>query len=70
MHMPQTTDLSFGRKLANLRNQRNLTQHQVASAIHIDRSLLSRWENDELSPQIRHVAKLAQFFNVSLAYWD
>jgi transcriptional regulator with XRE-family HTH domain len=68
--MHNLTDLTFGQKLSRLRNDRALTQRQVGSAINVDRSLIAQWENDIASPQIRHVEKLAKYFDVSLAYWD
>jgi len=61
---------TFGQKLTALRNARNYTQQQVGDRIHVSRSLISKWEIDEQSPQVRYVQALAKLFDVSLSYWD
>jgi transcriptional regulator with XRE-family HTH domain len=70
MYPSKLTDFSFGQKLSRLRSDRSLTQRQVGNAINVDRSLIAQWELDIASPQMRHVEKLAKYFDVSLAYWD
>jgi transcriptional regulator with XRE-family HTH domain len=70
MYPSKLTDFSFGQKLSRLRNDRSLTQRQVGNAINVDRSLIAQWELDIASPQMRHVERLAKYFDVSLAYWD
>jgi transcriptional regulator with XRE-family HTH domain len=70
MSVQKLTELSFGQKLSKLRNERALTQRQVGNAINVHRSLIAHWELGISSPQMRHVERLAKYFNVSLAYWD
>lgn len=57
----------IGNKLRRLRQNRQLTQAEVANAIHCDRSYLSRIETDDTSPSLEILEALCHFYGVPLS---
>ncbi len=61
--------MNFGIKLRQLRNQLNLTQVQVAEALHISLRSYASYELGERLPRtIDDYAKIASFYNVPLGF--
>lgn len=60
--------LSFGKILKQLREEKNITQPELANAIGISKGIISLWENEINEPKISYVQKLANYFNVSAGY--
>ena len=58
----------FGNRLKELRQEKNLTQADVANAIGTSQRNIGRWENNENEPGASFVIKLANFFEVSSDY--
>ncbi len=61
------TKAAVGKKLKDLRYQKNLTLKDVSVGTGISISMLSKIERDETTPTIDLAIKLANFFNLSLA---
>lgn len=59
---------SFGEKLIELRNERNITQTESAELIGITRNTLSMYERCERCPNIDIAVNVANVYNVSLDY--
>lgn len=55
-------------RLKELREERELTQKELAQSIGVAQSNVSRWEKDEMEPSAEIVVKLADFFQVSADY--
>ncbi len=55
-------------RLKDLREERNLTQNDVAKAINTTRTNIGRWEKGENEPSANFVVQLADFFEVSTDY--
>ena len=55
----------FGKKLAELRKTRRLTQSQLADLLDIQPPVISRWENGVSKPQFDYLVKLAEVLEVS-----
>ena len=55
-------------RLKELREEKNLTQNDIAKAINTSRPNIGRWEKGENEPSSSAVIALAQFFNVSADY--
>ena len=53
--------------LRNLRNERNLTQQQVADHLKIDRSTYAYYESGRSQVNVDVIVKLAHFYEVSYA---
>ena len=55
-------------RLKELREERNFTQNDVATAIKTTRTNIGRWEKGENEPSANFVIQLADFFEVSTDY--
>lgn len=58
----------FGRRLQNLRMQKNMTQGDLADRIGVTAQAVSKWENDLSYPDITILPTLATIFNVEINY--
>ena len=59
--------MSIGSNIRSLREERGLTQEQVADKIGITFQAVSSWERDEYKPDIDKIMKLAELFDVSIS---
>ena len=57
---------SLGPRLYTLRTERNLTQQQVADALHVCRQTYSNYERDLRQPSLEMLQQLAAFYHLSL----
>lgn len=57
---------AFGNRLKKLRQQKKLTQSQLAEAVGLDQSTISYYERGKKAPEIQTLDKIATFFNVSI----
>ncbi len=57
--------IRIGKKLQNIRNNKNLNQEELASKLHVTRQAISRWENGETMPTIDNLLELTKIFEVS-----
>lgn len=55
-------------RLKELREERNLSQLNVANAIGTSQTNIGRWEKDKNEPSSGYVVKLADFFEVTTDY--
>lgn len=51
-----------------IREENNLTQEQFAKIFSIDRSLVSKWENEDCIPSIEKLNQISNHFQVSFDY--
>lgn len=58
--------MQFGEKLKQLRQERNLTQPDLADKLGIEQSWLSKLENDKCHPSSELLDKISQVFGLSL----
>lgn len=59
---------TFGNRLKSLRKSKSLTQEELASIFYINKSSISRYENNSQIPEHKLLQKIADFFDVSLDY--
>ena len=59
--------MSLGTNIKQLREERGLTQEQVADKIGITFQAVSSWERDEYKPDTEKLIKLAELFDVSVS---
>ena len=59
---------TFGKRLADLRKRRNLTQTQLSERIGMSHSSVASWETGTREPAMAMIVKLAHYFNVSADY--
>ena len=58
--------MKLGQTIAKLRKQNNMTQSEVADALHISYQAVSKWERDESLPDITLLPSIAELFHVSI----
>ena len=58
--------MKLGQTLAELRKQNNMTQAEVADALHISYQAVSKWEREESLPDITLLPSIAELFHVSI----
>ena len=61
--------MNFGEKVKQLRTERNLTQPQLAQAIGIEQSYLSKLENDKSVPSADIFQAILKAFGIDVATW-
>ncbi len=59
---------TFGQRFKELRSEKRLTQQQLADNFYLNKSSISRYEQNKQIPEIDLLQKLADFFNVSVDY--
>lgn len=59
---------TFGQRLKAFREDKNITQEQLAEAIGYGKSTVSFWENDLKVPSITVIIKIAKHYKVSADY--
>lgn len=60
--------VSFGDRLRLLRKEKRLTQEELAKTFYLNKSSISRYENNCQVPEHDLLQKIADFFNVSMDY--
>ncbi len=60
--------MSIGERISSLRKQQELSQGQLADALDISRQAVSKWENDQSSPDTIKLIQLAEVLNTEVEY--
>jgi transcriptional regulator with XRE-family HTH domain len=60
--------MGVGQRICQLREERRLTQGELAEIIGVTRAGLSHYENDRRQPAYETLKRIAQYFNVSVEY--
>ena len=58
--------MEFHEKLQELRKSRGLTQEELAEALYVSRTAISKWESGRGYPSIDSLKEISNFFSVSL----
>lgn len=58
--------MEFSEKLHGLRKGRSLTQEQLAEALYVSRTAVSKWESGRGYPSIDSLRGISQFFSVTI----
>ena len=56
---------TFGQRLARLRKERGLTQSELADKLGISAQAVSKWENDQASPDLDIIITLSDIFQIT-----
>lgn len=60
--------MSIGERISNLRKDKNLSQGQLAALMEVSRQAISKWENDQTSPDTLNLIKLADVLDTPVEY--
>lgn len=58
--------MELGKKIQELRKSKNMTQEQLAQALFVSRTAISKWESNRGYPSIDSLKALSSFFEISL----
>lgn len=58
--------MEFNEKLQELRNNKGLTQEELAEELYVSRTAISKWETGRGVPNIESLKAISKFFSVSI----
>ena len=58
--------MEFNKKLQELRKQNCLTQEELAKALYVSRTAISKWESGRGYPNIESLKEIAKFFKITI----
>lgn len=58
--------MTLGSKIQEIRNARSMSQEQFGEMLNVSRQTVSKWELDQVIPDIRKIVAISRFFCVSL----
>ncbi len=58
--------MEFNEKLQQLRKQRGLTQEELAEALYVSRTAISKWESGRGYPGIDSLKEISKFFSITI----
>ncbi len=61
--------MEYGRKIAELREQHQMTQQELADFLFVSRELVSKWENNTRRPDYETLKRLSELFSVETAFF-
>ena len=60
--------MDFSKRLKQLRNEKNITQNQLANILSMNIRSIRKYESEEMEPTLSVVIAIADYFNVSIDY--
>ena len=60
--------MSVGERITELRKAQNMSQLQLANALHISRQAVSKWENGASLPDTENMLQLAEILDTDIEY--
>ncbi len=60
--------MQIGERILKLRKEKNISQEELGFKINVSRQTISKWENNESSPDLNNLKSLAKLFDVSTDY--
>ena len=60
--------MSIGERIVQLRNDKGVSQGQLAQILGVSRQAIIKWENDQSSPDTLHLIKLADVLDTEVEY--
>ena len=60
--------MSIGERISTLRKEQNISQGQLAQALDVSRQAVSKWENDQTSPDTLKLIRLAEVLDTEVEY--
>lgn len=60
--------MSIGKRISEQRKKHNYSQEYLAEQLNVSRQAVSKWEQDQTSPDTNNLIALAQIFGVTVEY--
>lgn len=67
MNIQSPTHEKLGKRIKDLRIEKNLTQESLAEKVGVDRSYMGFLERGEKNPTLKNLVKIAEAFKISLS---
>ena len=58
--------MTLGEKIYNIRKSSNLSQEEFGNIFNVSRQSVSKWETNQVQPELKTIIEISKFFNVSL----
>ena len=58
--------MELGKKVYNIREEKNISQKQLAKQLGISKTLLNKWETCEEVPNLQYINKLSEVLDISV----
>lgn len=58
--------MSLGKNLSKYRKMNNFSQEELAFQVGVSRQTISKWEQDEVVPNVNQVKKLSEIYHIDL----
>lgn len=58
--------MNLGENIYRLRVEKNMSQGDLADALHVSRQSVSKWENNSATPELDKLLKMSRLFGVTL----
>ncbi len=55
-----------GKFIKELREEKKISQYALADMMHVDRTLISKWENGKLAPDLKYLEDLCEIFEIDI----
>ncbi len=56
----------FNKNLKFIRQKKGISQQELADKLKLDRSTISRWENDEMDITVGNAIQISDYFNIPI----
>lgn len=56
----------FNKNLKFIRQQKGISQQELANKLNLDRSTISRWENDDMDITVGNAIQISNYFNIPM----
>ena len=60
--------MSIGERITELRTQNQMSQYELAKVMEVSRQAVSKWENDQSSPDAQNLIRLADILDTDIEY--
>lgn len=60
--------MSIGERISELRSQNAMSQYELAKQMDVSRQAVSKWENDQSSPDAMNLIRLAEILDTDIEY--
>lgn len=60
--------MSVGERISELRSQNSMSQYELAKQMEVSRQAVSKWENDQSSPDAMNLIRLAEILDTDIEY--
>lgn len=60
--------MTFGEKIQRLRKEKGFSQEELAEKLSVTRQTVSKWELDQSTPDLEHIEKLCDIYEVTADY--